>query len=54
MEVEPIAVPGHTDGSMVYLLKDQNLLFTGDAVGSGHGVWINEAGFQQYVSAVPY
>ena len=55
MEVEPIAVPGHTDGSMVYLLKDQNLLFTGDAVGSGHGVWIfNEAGLQQYVSAVPY
>ena len=55
IEVEPIAVPGHTDGSMVYLLKDQNLLFTGDAVGSGHGVWIfNEAGFQQYVSAVPY
>ena len=55
MEVEAVAVPGHTNGSTVYLLKDQNLLFTGDAVGSGHGVWIfNEDGFNQYVTAVPY
>ena len=55
MEVEAIAVPGHTDGSMVYLLKERNLLFTGDAVGSGHGVWIFDAeGFEQYVSAVPH
>jgi glyoxylase-like metal-dependent hydrolase (beta-lactamase superfamily II) len=55
MEVEAIAVPGHTNGSTAYLLKDQNLLFTGDAIGSGHGVWIfNEDGFNQYVTAVPY
>ena len=55
MEVEAIAVPGHTDGSMAYLLKGQDLLFTGDAIGSGHGVWIfNEDGFYQYVSAVPH
>ena len=55
MEVEPIGVPGHTAGSMVFLLKDQNLLFSGDAVGSGHGVWIfNAEGFNNYVSAVPY
>ena len=55
MEVEAIAVPGHTDGSMVYLLQGQDLLFTGDAVGSGHGVWIfNEEGFNNYVSAVPH
>lgn len=55
MEVEAIAVPGHTDGSMVYLLKGQDLLFTGDAIGSGHGVWIfNEDGFYNYVSAVPH
>ena len=54
MTVENIAVPGHTNGSRAYLLKEQNLLFTGDAVGSGHGVWIfNEDGFNQYVSAVP-
>ena len=55
MEVEAVSVPGHTNGSMAYLLKSQNLLFTGDAIGSGHGVWIfNEQGFNQYVSAVPY
>ena len=53
--VEAIAVPGHTTGSMVYFLKDQNLLFTGDAIGSGHGVWIfNTNGFNEYVSAVPH
>lgn len=55
LQVEAIAVPGHTDGSMVYLLQEQDLLFTGDAIGSGHGVWIfNENGFNQYVSAVPH
>ncbi len=55
VKVEAIGVPGHTAGSMVYLLKDQNLLFTGDAVGSGHGVWIFDGnGFNQYVSAVPF
>ena len=55
MQVEAIEVPGHTAGSMVFLLKDQNLLFSGDAVGSGHGVWIfNAEGFNSYVSAVPY
>ena len=55
MEVEAIAVPGHTDGSMVYLLKGQDLLFTGDAIGSGHGVWIfNRDGFYNYASAVPH
>jgi len=55
VQVEAIAVPGHTAGSLVFLLKDQNLLFTGDAIGSGHGVWIfNADGFNQYVSAVPH
>ena len=53
--VEPLDVPGHTAGSVVFLLKDQNLLFSGDAIGSGHGVWIfNEEGFNEYVSAVPH
>jgi glyoxylase-like metal-dependent hydrolase (beta-lactamase superfamily II) len=53
--VETIAVPGHTVGSMVFYLKDHNLLFSGDAVGSGHGVWIfNEDGFYNYASAVPH
>jgi len=53
--VETIAVPGHTPGSIVFSLKGHNLLFSGDAIGSGHGVWIfNEDGFNSYVSAVPH
>ena len=54
MEVETIAVPGHTAGSVVFYLKGHNLLFSGDAIGSGHGVWLfNEDAFYNYVSAVP-
>ena len=55
LQVEAIAVPGHTAGSMVFLLKDHDLLFSGDAIGSGHGVWLfNEEAFYNYVSAVPH
>ena len=55
LQLEAICVPGHTDGSMVYLLQGHDLLFTGDAVGSGHGVWLFSANaFNEYVSAVPY
>ncbi|MBR6905118.1 MAG: MBL fold metallo-hydrolase [Bacteroidales bacterium] len=55
LKLEAIGVPGHTDGSMVYLLQGRDLLFSGDAVGSGHGVWLfNANAFNQYVSGVPY
>ena len=55
LQVETIAVPGHTPGSVAYLLLGHDCLFTGDAIGSGHGVWIfNEDGFYSYVSAVPH
>ena len=55
LRLEAISVPGHTDGSMVYLLQGHDLLFSGDAVGSGHGVWLFSANaFNEYVSAVPY
>ena len=55
MTVETIEVPGHTDGSMVFYLNEYNILFSGDAIGSGHGVWIfNEESFYKYVSAVPH
>ena len=50
MEVESLKVAGHTPGSVVFFVKDKNLVFTGDAIGSGHGVWIfNKAGFEDYV-----
>ena len=55
LELIAIDVPGHTDGSLAFYVKGHDLLFTGDAIGSGHGVWIfNGAGFEQYVSAVPH
>ena len=55
MTVETVAVPGHTPGSMVFSLNGHNILFTGDAIGSGHGVWLfNEDGFYNYVSAIPH
>jgi glyoxylase-like metal-dependent hydrolase (beta-lactamase superfamily II) len=33
-------IPGHTSHSTVFFLKDKNLAFTGDALGSGNGVWL--------------
>lgn len=38
--INTIEVPGHTNHSTVYFLKDKNLVFTGDAIGSGSGVWL--------------
>ena len=55
LKVEAIAVPGHTVGSMVFLVQGHDLLFTGDAVGSGNGVWIfNADSFDNYLSGVPH
>ena len=31
---------GHTPGSVAVLLEDRRILFTGDAIGSGDGVWM--------------
>ena len=54
-EVETIAVPGHTDGSVVFYLYENHLLFSGDAIGSGHGVWIfNTQAYTKYNEAVPH
>ena len=33
-------MPGHTPGSVVVLDERSNRLFTGDAIGSGYGVWM--------------
>lgn len=55
IEVETIIVPGHTDGSAIFSIKGRDILLTGDAIGSGHGVWIfNTAGFQNYEAAIPH
>lgn len=55
MNVDVIKVPGHTDGSVVFNIQGRDIMFTGDAIGSGQGVWIfHEAGFRQYAEGVPY
>lgn len=55
IDVEAIAVPGHTDGSMVFNINGHDILLSGDAIGSGHGVWIfNTEAFRHYASAVPH
>ena len=38
--LEICKVPGHTPGSVVILEKKHNMLFTGDAIGSGYGVYM--------------
>lgn len=38
--VEVIEVSGHTPGSLVFLAPGRGVLCTGDAIGSGEGVWM--------------
>lgn len=40
LEVEVLAVPGHTPGSVAFADAAHGALFTGDAIGSGVGVWM--------------
>ncbi|PLV56324.1 MBL fold metallo-hydrolase [Thermotoga sp. SG1] len=42
-ELEVIEVPGHTPGSIVFLDRENKLLFSGDAVGAGH-TWMHLPG----------
>lgn len=55
LKVGTVMVPGHTKGSVVFDVKERDILLTGDAIGSGHGVWIfDQAGFDLYKEAVPH
>lgn len=42
--LEICLVPGHTPGSVAVWEKEEDLLFTGDAIGSGCGVWMQVPG----------
>lgn len=42
--LEICEVPGHTPGSIVVLERNGQHLFTGDAIGSGMGVWMQVPG----------
>ncbi len=51
--IECVSCPGHTPGSMIFFLKGHNYAFSGDAIGSGTGVWIfDAAGFGNYVKGI--
>jgi glyoxylase-like metal-dependent hydrolase (beta-lactamase superfamily II) len=51
--VKTMEVPGHTDHSTLFFLKDKDMVFTGDAVGSGSGVWLfNYDSFLKYVNGI--
>lgn len=50
LSLTSVEVPGHTPGSMVFFVDDRDILLSGDAIGSGHGVWIFDIqGFKNYV-----
>ena len=40
-EIEVLALPGHTPGSMIFLDRQNKCIYTGDAIGSGCGVWLH-------------
>jgi len=54
LKLHTLMVPGHTAGSMLFFVEGKDLCFSGDAIGSGEGVWIfSKEGFLQYAQAVP-
>lgn len=53
MKVNTVMVPGHTPGSIVFFVEGKDICFSGDAIGSGTGVWIfSMDGFLQYKDGV--
>lgn len=53
MSLTAVEVPGHTAGSMVFFVDGKDLLLSGDAIGSGHGVWIFDLqAYKNYIGGV--
>ena len=51
--INSMELPGHTDHSTVFFLKGKNMVFTGDAIGSGNGVWLfNKESFYTYIKSI--
>ncbi len=51
--VDTYELPGHTPHSILFFLKGKNRVFTGDAMGSGSGVWLfNEESFYTYKQSI--
>ncbi len=50
--VDTFTLPGHTPGSTIFLLRGRNVVFTGDALGSGNGLWLlNFESFGNYADS---
>lgn len=46
-------VPGHTDHGTLFFLKGKNVVFSGDAIGSGSGIWLfNYESFLDYSKGI--
>ncbi len=43
-QLQVIALSGHTPGSLLFVDSDSKTVFTGDAIGSGCGVWMQVPG----------
>ena len=51
--VNSMEAPGHTDHSTIFFIKEKNMAFTGDAFGSGSGVWLfNKESFFTYAKSI--
>ena len=51
--IDSMELPGHTEHSTIYFLRNKNMIFTGDAIGSGSGVWLfNKESFYTYITSV--
>ena len=52
-KVKTLKVEGHTPGSTIFLVDGKDIVFTGDAIGSGSGVWLFSAeAFAQYKQGI--
>ena len=53
VKIEAIAVPGHTNGSMVFFNREEKYVFTGDAVNTDvHLKKLNCEGFKEYINTL--
>jgi glyoxylase-like metal-dependent hydrolase (beta-lactamase superfamily II) len=51
--INTFEVPGHTAHGTLYFIKDKNIVFSGDALGSGSGVWLfNADAFYNYIKGI--
>jgi len=52
-QITTFEVPGHTEHGTLFFLKGRDIVFTGDALGSGSGVWLfNYDSFIKYTKSI--